>query len=69
MNSYKDLDIISKIKKETNNNWRKLHGYPMKRQRNKKNLFHLQEIKDPCLFVEVKKLDVFYQSRDYTKTK
>ena len=62
--SDKYLDIITKIKKEINNNWRKLHGYPMRRHRDKKNLFHLQAIKNPCLFVEVEEIDKFYQSRE-----
>ena len=51
-------DIIRKIKQKENlrtNNWRKMHGLPMLRGKNKKfvRLFHLQQIYNPILCVKI----------------
>ena len=56
-------DLIKKIKQQTNltvNNWRKMHGLPMLRGKNKKlkrSLFNLQPIQNPTLCVEVENVE------------
>ena len=48
-------DLIKKIKQEVKlntNNWRKMHGLPMLRRRNK-TLWKLKQIENPTLFIEV----------------
>lgn len=62
-------DLIRKIKQEVNlntNNWRKMHGLPMLRRRNK-TLWNLQQIKNPTLYVEVNDFELakkFYENKN-----
>ena len=71
-NEYTDCsDLIKRlkynIKKNTNNNWRKLHGFPMLRRRNKINIFNLPRLNNPTLFIEVDNpefVNKFYEKKE-----
>lgn len=74
-------DIIRKIKQEENlktNNWRKMHGLPMLRGKNKKLKrlsFNLQPMKNPTLCVKIdddidlelmrEKIKKYYENKKY----
>lgn len=66
------INILNKIKydiKLNNNNWRKLHGYPMIRddKRKRNTLFNLKKIHNPMLCVKVDNPELikkFYRGKD-----
>lgn len=66
-----DLSILYSLKylmNFENNNWRKLHGYPMlrTRKRNRKLLFKLPRIDNPtlCVVGDTELINKFYTSKE-----
>lgn len=61
--------MVEEIKKQVKlntNNWRKMHGLPMLKRKNKKSFFNLNQIENPTLFVEIddfKLIKKFYEKK------